>query len=55
MASIWQLLEALPAHFARVARSDAAAQQAWQAAGQLLKLAIDQRSSGGQQNKILER
>ena len=55
MATIWQLLEALPAHLAGVAPSQAAAESACQAAEQLLVLAKTQQGFDAEQSRRLER
>lgn len=55
MATIWQLLEELSAHFACWAPSEAAAQQACEAAAQLVELASNQQGFNGDQSRRLER
>lgn len=54
-ATTFQLLEALPAHFAGVAPSAAAARQACDAAAQLLGLVNSQRGVDWEQSRRLER
>ena len=55
MEAIAQALQALPAHFAGVAPTEAAAKRAFQAASQLLKLAKGRKDFDGDQSHRLER